>query len=80
MDDLKEVEERAWLAVLQGDEDTSKMVAYLVKGIWLSIEEEESELKKGNVKLEKELAQSRIDALKDVKQLKASNTVAIGQM
>ncbi|KAF6159319.1 hypothetical protein GIB67_032090 [Kingdonia uniflora] len=49
MDDLREVEERDRLAVLQGEEDTSKMVARLVKGIWLGIEEEESELKKANV-------------------------------
>ncbi|KAF6158355.1 hypothetical protein GIB67_022435, partial [Kingdonia uniflora] len=39
VDDLKEVEERARLAVLLGEEDTSKMVAHLVKGIWLGIEE-----------------------------------------
>ncbi|KAF6154419.1 hypothetical protein GIB67_028311 [Kingdonia uniflora] len=35
VDDLKEVEERARLAALQGEEDTSKMVPRLVKGIWL---------------------------------------------
>ncbi|KAF6158243.1 hypothetical protein GIB67_028667 [Kingdonia uniflora] len=64
VDDFKEVKERARLAVLQGGEDTSKMVAHLVKGIWLGIEDEKSDLKKANVKLEKELARSRTDALK----------------
>ncbi|KAF6146868.1 hypothetical protein GIB67_018521 [Kingdonia uniflora] len=76
--DLKEVEERVWLAVLQGEEDTSKMVARLVKGIWIGIEEEKNELKKVNVELEKELARSRANALKEVRQLKASHAVAIG--
>ncbi|KAF6137229.1 hypothetical protein GIB67_030993 [Kingdonia uniflora] len=79
VDDLKEVEERARLAVLLGEEDTSKMVTRLVKGIWLGIDEEKSELKKANVELEKELAQSRTDALKEVRQLKASHAMAIGQ-
>ncbi|KAF6158587.1 hypothetical protein GIB67_040101 [Kingdonia uniflora] len=51
VDDLKEVEERVRLAVLQGEEDTSKMVGRLVNWIWL-----------------------------DVKQLKASHAVAIGQL
>ncbi|KAF6171733.1 hypothetical protein GIB67_007254 [Kingdonia uniflora] len=69
--DLKEVKERARLAVLQGEEDTSKM---------LGIEGMKSELKKVNVELEKELARSRADTLKEVKQLKASHAVAIGQL
>ncbi|KAF6140253.1 hypothetical protein GIB67_000301 [Kingdonia uniflora] len=38
------------------------------------------ELKKANVELEKELARSRTDALKEVRQLKASYAVAIGQL
>ncbi|KAF6149933.1 hypothetical protein GIB67_008654, partial [Kingdonia uniflora] len=80
VDNLKEVEERARLVVLQGEEDTNKMVVCLAKGIWLSIEEEKSELKKVNVELEKELDRSRVDALKDVKQLKDSHAVAIGQL
>ncbi|KAF6177140.1 hypothetical protein GIB67_025477 [Kingdonia uniflora] len=80
VDDLKEVVERARLAAFLGEEDTSKMVAHLVKGIWLSIEEEKSKLKKANVELEKELARSRTDALKEVRQLKASHAVAIGQL
>ncbi|KAF6170799.1 hypothetical protein GIB67_015751 [Kingdonia uniflora] len=73
-------QKRARLAVLHGEEDTSKKVARLVKGIWLGIEKEKNELKKANVKLEKELARSRTDALKEVRQLKASHTVAIGQL
>ncbi|KAF6142201.1 hypothetical protein GIB67_037119 [Kingdonia uniflora] len=80
VDDLKEVEERARLAVLHGEEDTSKMVAHLVKGIWLGIEEEKSELKKVNIEPEKELARSRTDTLKKVKQLKGSHAVVIGQL
>ncbi|KAF6165590.1 hypothetical protein GIB67_021860, partial [Kingdonia uniflora] len=75
-----EVEERARLAILQGEEDTSKMVARLVKGIWLGIEEEKSELKKENIKLENELAKTRAATLKEVKQLKASHAVTIGQL
>ncbi|KAF6177177.1 hypothetical protein GIB67_025514 [Kingdonia uniflora] len=35
---------------------------------------------KANVKLEKELARSRTDALKEVRQLKASHAVAIRQL
>ncbi|KAF6140630.1 hypothetical protein GIB67_013923 [Kingdonia uniflora] len=80
VDDLKEVEERARLAVPQGEEDTHKMVARLIKEIWLGIEEKGSELMKVNVELEKELARSRTDTLKEVRQLKASHTVAIGQL
>ncbi|KAF6139414.1 hypothetical protein GIB67_026256 [Kingdonia uniflora] len=74
-DDLKEVEERARLAILQGKEDTNHMVARLVKGIWLGIEEQESELKKVKSKLEKNLALAKTDTLKEVKQLKAAHTV-----
>ncbi|KAF6145338.1 hypothetical protein GIB67_016799 [Kingdonia uniflora] len=58
----------------------SNKIAHLVKGIWLGIKEEKSELKKLNVELEKELARSRTDALKEVRQLKASHAVAIGQL
>ncbi|KAF6148228.1 hypothetical protein GIB67_012003 [Kingdonia uniflora] len=72
--DLRVVEERARLAALYGEEDTSKMVARLVKEIWLGIEEEKSELKKANNELEKELAQAKIEAMKEVKELKASHT------
>ncbi|KAF6144148.1 hypothetical protein GIB67_004821 [Kingdonia uniflora] len=80
VEDLKKVEERAKLAVLHGEEDTSNIVARLVKGIWLGIKEEKSELKKANIELEKELARSRTDALKEVRQLKASHAVAISQL
>ncbi|KAF6135835.1 hypothetical protein GIB67_028154 [Kingdonia uniflora] len=80
VDDLKEVKEWARLAILYEEEDTSKMVAHLVKGIWLGIEEEKSELKKANIKLDKELAQSRTDALKENRHLKASHAVEIGQL
>ncbi|KAF6155531.1 hypothetical protein GIB67_017886 [Kingdonia uniflora] len=77
IDNLKEVEERARLAVLQGEADTSKMVARLVKGIWLGIEEEKSELKKAKSVLEKELARVKTEAMKEVGQLKASHVMAI---
>ncbi|KAF6139425.1 hypothetical protein GIB67_026267 [Kingdonia uniflora] len=80
VDDLKEVEEGARLAVLHGEEDTSKMVAHLVKRIWLGIVEEKIDLKKANAELEKELARSRTDALKEVRQLKASHAAVIGQL
>ncbi|KAF6156620.1 hypothetical protein GIB67_014599 [Kingdonia uniflora] len=58
----------------------SNKVARLFKEIWLGIEEEKSDLKEVNVELEKELAQSRAHALKYVKQLKASQAMAIGQL
>ncbi|KAF6165554.1 hypothetical protein GIB67_006444 [Kingdonia uniflora] len=79
-DNLKEVEERARSAILQGKEDTNHMVSCLIKGIWLSIEEQESELKKAKSKLEKNLARAKTDALKEVKQLKAAHVVAISQL
>ncbi|KAF6148569.1 hypothetical protein GIB67_042528, partial [Kingdonia uniflora] len=62
------------------DEGKRQVVALLVKGIWLGIEEEKNELKKVNIELGKELARSRADTLKDVKQLRASHAVAIGQL
>ncbi|KAF6157076.1 hypothetical protein GIB67_041537 [Kingdonia uniflora] len=80
VDYLREVEERARLAVLHGEEDTSKMVARLVKGIWLGIEEEKSELKKVKSELEKDLAQAKTEAMKEVRKLKATHAVAIGQL
>ncbi|KAF6160518.1 hypothetical protein GIB67_019287 [Kingdonia uniflora] len=78
VDDLKEVEERARLAILQGKEDTSQMVVRLVKGIWLGIEEHESELKKAKGGLKKNWARAKTDALKEVKLLKAAHAMAIG--
>ncbi|KAF6140207.1 hypothetical protein GIB67_000255 [Kingdonia uniflora] len=65
VDDLKEVDERARLAILQGKEDTSQM---------------ESELKKAKSELEKILARAKADALKRVKQLKAAHAVATSQL
>ncbi|KAF6159252.1 hypothetical protein GIB67_032023 [Kingdonia uniflora] len=64
-DDLKEVEERARLAILQGKEDANHM---------------ESELKKLKGELVKNLVQAMTDALKEVKQLKAAHAMAIGQL
>ncbi|KAF6155720.1 hypothetical protein GIB67_007157 [Kingdonia uniflora] len=55
-------------------------VARLVKGIWLGIEEQEFELKKAKNELEKNLARAKTDALKEIKQLKATHAVAIGQL
>ncbi|KAF6139893.1 hypothetical protein GIB67_009740, partial [Kingdonia uniflora] len=60
--------------------ESGEKVAYLIKGIWLGIEEEKSELKKANVELEKDLVRLRTDALKDIRQLKAFHAVAIGQL
>ncbi|KAF6154406.1 hypothetical protein GIB67_028298 [Kingdonia uniflora] len=80
VDDLREVEERARLAALHGEDDTSKMVARLVKVIWLDIEKEKSELKKAKSELEKDLTHAKTEAMKEVKQLKASYVVAIGQL
>ncbi|KAF6140741.1 hypothetical protein GIB67_035168 [Kingdonia uniflora] len=65
VDDLKEVEERTRLAILQGKEDTSQM---------------ESEMKKAKRELEKNLARAKTDALKEVKQLKAAHAMVIGQL
>ncbi|KAF6168275.1 hypothetical protein GIB67_014510 [Kingdonia uniflora] len=73
------VEERVRLAILQGKEDTSQMVAHLVKGIWPGIEEQESELEMTKSELEKSLARVKTDALKEVKQLKSAHAMAISQ-
>ncbi|KAF6141018.1 hypothetical protein GIB67_006463 [Kingdonia uniflora] len=80
VDNLREVEEGARLATLHGEEDTGKMVARLMKGIWLGIEEERSELKKAKNELEKDLAQAKTEAMKEVRHLKASHVVAISQL
>ncbi|KAF6170770.1 hypothetical protein GIB67_015722 [Kingdonia uniflora] len=80
VDDLREVEERARLATLHGDEDTSKMVAHLLKGIRLGIEEEKIELKKMKSGLEKNLAWAKTEAMMEVREKKASHIVAIGQL
>ncbi|KAF6136820.1 hypothetical protein GIB67_030105 [Kingdonia uniflora] len=80
VNDLREVEERARLAALHGEEDTSKTVACHMKGIWLGIEEEKSELMKANSELEIELARAKTEAMKEVRQLKASQVVAISQL
>ncbi|KAF6137051.1 hypothetical protein GIB67_030815, partial [Kingdonia uniflora] len=64
IDDLKEVDERARLVILQGKEDTSQM----------------SKLKKAKSELEKNLARVKTEALKEVRQLKAAHAVAIGQL
>ncbi|KAF6172347.1 hypothetical protein GIB67_024969 [Kingdonia uniflora] len=73
VDDLKEVEERARLAILQREEDTCQMVACLIKGMWLSIEEEKSKLKKAKSELKKDLTRAKTEAMKEVKKLKASH-------
>ncbi|KAF6136263.1 hypothetical protein GIB67_042748 [Kingdonia uniflora] len=80
VDDLREVEERARLATFHEEEDTSKVVARLVKGIWLGIKEEKFELKKAKSELERDLARAKTEAMKEVKQLKAFHVVAISQL
>ncbi|KAF6140663.1 hypothetical protein GIB67_013956 [Kingdonia uniflora] len=60
--------------------ESGEKVARLVKGIWIGIVEEKSELNMANIELKKELAQSRTDPLKEVRQLKAFHAVAIGQL
>ncbi|KAF6167748.1 hypothetical protein GIB67_017243, partial [Kingdonia uniflora] len=67
VDNIREVEERARLAALQGEKDTSKMVAHLLKGMWLSIEEEKSEMEKTMGELEKNIARANNEAMKEVK-------------
>ncbi|KAF6175841.1 hypothetical protein GIB67_003329, partial [Kingdonia uniflora] len=82
-DDLKAVEERAKLAAHHGEEDVSKMVARLIRGAWIKIEEEKSELEKGKIELEQKLAQSKVDVIKEenkLEALKASHVVAIGHL
>ncbi|KAF6168076.1 hypothetical protein GIB67_011461 [Kingdonia uniflora] len=77
---VSEVKDRAKIAILHGKEDTSQMVARLVEGIWLVIEEQESKLKKTKSELEKNLARAKTDTLKEVKQLKVAHAVAINQL
>ncbi|KAF6170980.1 hypothetical protein GIB67_014797 [Kingdonia uniflora] len=64
MDDLREVEEKG-------------QVAHLVKGMWLGIEEEKSELKMAKSELEKDLARAKTEAMKEVRQLKATNAEVV---
>ncbi|KAF6148127.1 hypothetical protein GIB67_011902 [Kingdonia uniflora] len=71
VDNLKEVEDRAKLVILQGMEDTSQM---------LGIDEQESGLKKAKGELEKNLARAKTDAVKEVKKLKAGYAVVISQL
>ncbi|KAF6158710.1 hypothetical protein GIB67_040224, partial [Kingdonia uniflora] len=61
-------------------ESSREKVVLLVKGIWLGIEEEKSELKKAKSELEKAQAQAKTEAIKEVRQLKASYVMAIGQL
>ncbi|KAF6175849.1 hypothetical protein GIB67_003337 [Kingdonia uniflora] len=58
-------------------------VAHLVKGIWLRVEEEKSDLMKVKVELENQVARAKANALKEEKKLealKASHAVAIGHL
>ncbi|KAF6140473.1 hypothetical protein GIB67_010303, partial [Kingdonia uniflora] len=72
---------RSMTGVDEGTRQTSgDEVARLIKGIWLSIEEQESELKKAKNELEKNLARAKTDTLKEVKQLKAAHAMAIEQL
>ncbi|KAF6147456.1 hypothetical protein GIB67_022116 [Kingdonia uniflora] len=76
-------EERARLAALHGEEDMSKMVTRLVRGIWLGVEEEKFELKKVKIELEKKVARVKAYTLKEVKKLEALkgfHAVAIGHL
>ncbi|KAF6151309.1 hypothetical protein GIB67_040582, partial [Kingdonia uniflora] len=82
-DDWKDVEEKARLAALHGEEETSRMAARLMKGICLGVEEERVELKRKKVKLEKNAAQLKSDLSKEGKRLealKASQVVKINKL
>ncbi|KAF6158391.1 hypothetical protein GIB67_022471 [Kingdonia uniflora] len=82
-DNLKEVEEKSWLATHHGEEEMSKMAARLMKGICLGVEEERAELKRKKVELERNIAQLKIDLLKEgkwVEDLKASQVVEISNL
>ncbi|KAF6170018.1 hypothetical protein GIB67_034410 [Kingdonia uniflora] len=61
-------------------DEVAEEVVCLVKGIWLGIEEQESEMKKAKSELEKNLARAKTDALQEVKQLKATHAAGIGQL
>ncbi|KAF6164544.1 hypothetical protein GIB67_025370 [Kingdonia uniflora] len=77
VDDIQEVEERARLAALHEEKETSKMVARFVKGIWLGVEEDKSELKRMKIELERKLARAKADA---VKELQAEARVNLEEM
>ncbi|KAF6141131.1 hypothetical protein GIB67_006576 [Kingdonia uniflora] len=64
-DDLKEVEEKARLEALHGEEEMSKMAARLMKGICLRVWEERAELKRKKVELERNVARLKTDQLKE---------------
>ncbi|KAF6155065.1 hypothetical protein GIB67_035812 [Kingdonia uniflora] len=65
-EELKEIEERARLATLNGEEEMSKMAAHLIKGICLWAEEEKVELKK-----EKKVARLKADLINEEKRLES---------
>ncbi|KAF6148055.1 hypothetical protein GIB67_024230 [Kingdonia uniflora] len=82
-DDWKEVEVKARLAALHGEEEMSRMAARLMKGICLGVEEERVELKRKKVELERNVAQLKFDLSKEGKQLealKASQVVEINKL
>ncbi|KAF6173941.1 hypothetical protein GIB67_039892 [Kingdonia uniflora] len=82
-DNLKEVEEKAKLAALHGEEEMSKMAARLIKGLCLGVEEEKAELKRKKVELKRNVARLKTDLLKEGKwmeALKASQVVGVNNI
>ncbi|KAF6159208.1 hypothetical protein GIB67_022887 [Kingdonia uniflora] len=82
-DDLKEVEEKARMAALHGEEKMSKMAACLMKGICLGVEKERAELKRKKAELERNTAQLKTDMLKMgkwVEPLKALKVMEINNL
>ncbi|KAF6147269.1 hypothetical protein GIB67_013090 [Kingdonia uniflora] len=82
-DDLKEVEKKARLAALHGEEEMSKMAARLMKGICLKVEEERVELKRKKVELKRNVARFKTDLLKEgkwIEALKDSQVVEINNL
>ncbi|KAF6155901.1 hypothetical protein GIB67_039232, partial [Kingdonia uniflora] len=76
-DDLIEVEEKARLAVLHGEEGMRKMAARLMKGICLGVEEERVVLKRKKVELERNVARFKTDILKEGKWMEALKALQV---
>ncbi|KAF6169070.1 hypothetical protein GIB67_038567 [Kingdonia uniflora] len=68
-DELKTVEERVMFATRNGEEEMSKIVARLMKGICLGMLEKKAKLEKGKTELEKKVARLKADLAKEGKRL-----------
>ncbi|KAF6159134.1 hypothetical protein GIB67_032751 [Kingdonia uniflora] len=82
-DELKVVEDRAKLAVHNGEKKKSKIAALLMKGICLGVEVEKAKLEKGKAEFVKKVAHLKVYLAMEGKRLdslKASQKVEINEL